>query len=133
MKAYLAAMYKRRDELRIFKEHLEEAGIVITSRWLDENEPLNSQMGQHSKKFYKTTARIDLEDIDAADIMVFFSEDPLVGTVRGGRHVEFGYALAKGKPIYTVGPKENVFHYLKNVYHYDSINRFLKAMRDSGF
>jgi hypothetical protein len=30
----------------------------------------------------------------------------------GGRHVEFGLALAQGKRVIIVGPRENVFHYL---------------------
>ncbi len=34
----------------------------------------------------------------------------------GGRHVEFGYALAKGKPIVLVGPQRNVFHFHSNIY-----------------
>src|ERR1022692_562430 len=107
MKVYLAARYSRRDELREYKTRLEAEGIEVTSRWLEEKEPLDSQMGQHSDEFYVMTATIDLDDIDKADLVLFFSEDPLVGWVRGGRHVEFGYALGTDKPIAIIGPKEN--------------------------
>jgi len=34
---------------------------------------------------------------------------------RGGRHVEFGYAIAYGKRLVIVGPLENAFYYLLNV------------------
>lgn len=129
MKIYLAARYSRRDELREYKKQLEEVGIVVTSRWLDEKEPLDSQMGQHSDEFYVETATIDLEDIDKADAVIFFSEDPLTGWVRGGRHVEYGYAIGTGKSIAIIGPKENVFHYLENpranLIHLPSLEEFI--------
>lgn len=127
MKVYLAAQYARRDELRTYREQLQARGIVVTSRWLDEKEPLNSQMGQHSTEFYVETATIDLEDIDRADAVIFFSESPLVGVVRGGRHVEFGYAFKANKPIFVIGPKENVFHYIGRVYHFDTFEQFVET------
>lgn len=112
-KAYLAARYSRRDEMCEYAVELaEEFGVRVTSRWLAEQEPLNSQMGQHSEEFYIKTAYVDILDIEMADVLIFFAEDPLIGVPRGGRHVEFGYALATGKKIFVVGPKENVFHYL---------------------
>jgi len=125
LRVYLAAQYARRDELRVYAKLLEQFGIEVTSRWLDETEPLNSKMGQHSKEFYVTTAAIDLEDVDEADVLIFFSENPLIGVPRAGRYVEFGYALAKRKPIYVIGPKENVFHYSPGVHHYGSLDEFI--------
>jgi hypothetical protein len=119
-KVYLAARYDRRDELREHRKVLNSLNIYVTSRWLDEQEPLNSQMGQHSEEFYIETARVDLEDVDAADTIIFFSENPLEGFRRGGRHVEYGYALKGGKNIVVVGPRENVFHYGIGATHFDS-------------
>ncbi len=130
MKVYLAAQYARRDELRVYKERLEQHGIEVTSRWLLEKEPLNTQMGQHSEAFYVETATYDLEDIDKADGVIFFSENPLVGIPRGGRHVEFGYAMKANKPIYVIGPKENVFHYIGLVMHFESIDEFINSYHE---
>jgi nucleoside 2-deoxyribosyltransferase len=121
LKVYLAAQYARRDEMCIVAKHLQEVGVEVTSRWLAEQESLSSDMGDHSDDFYKTTAAIDLEDIDRADVLVFMAESPLVGIKRGGRHVEFGYALAKGKRIFVIGFKENVFHYIPGVEHFIGI------------
>jgi nucleoside 2-deoxyribosyltransferase len=129
LKAYLAAQYARRDELRTYVKPLADVGIEVTSRWLEEDAPLKSQMGDHTEEFYKYTAKIDLEDIDRADIVIFFAEDPLVGVVRGGRHVEFGYALAKEKPIAAISFKENVFHYVEGVFHFDTLEDYLKVAR----
>lgn len=124
-RVYLAARYDRRDELREYRNVLEEWGIIVTSRWLDEQEPLNSQMGQHTEEFYITTARVDLDDVDTADTIIFFSEDPLVGFRRGGRHVEYGYALKGGKNIIVCGPKENVFHYGTGATHFESFTEMM--------
>lgn len=125
-KFYLAARYSRRDELREHKLLLEEYGVEITSRWLDEKEPLDSQMGQHTTDFYIATATIDLEDIDRADAVIFFGENPREGIVRGGRHFEHGYAYAKGKKMFCIAWKENVFHYLPFMEHFESVNDLIK-------
>jgi hypothetical protein len=48
----------------------------------------------------------------AADAVIIFTEIPNATPATGGRHVEFGLALAQGKRVIVVGPRENVFHYL---------------------
>lgn len=122
---YIAGRYSRRDEFRQVRDKLLKRGYCVTSRWLNECEPLNSQMGEKSSGWYYDTQAVDLLDVFRADAVLFFSEDPLVGTPRGGRHVEFGYALGLLKPIYVIGPKENVFHYNPLVVHFDSLEDFL--------
>lgn len=92
----------------------------MSSRWLrgghewvgtaDDEIPV-----QHLARF----ATEDLEDIDAADVLVCFTEPPRTGPARGGRHVEMGYALAKGKPIICVGHRENVFYCLPHLFFCD--------------
>src|SRR5260370_22529594 len=57
-------------------------------------------------------ARQDCEDLMAADAVIIFTEIPNTILATGGRHVEFGLALAQGKRVIIVGPRENVFHYL---------------------
>ena len=132
MKAYIAGKYDRRDELRDVKEKIEKTiHLKITSRWLDETEPLQSDMGDHSPEFYKLTAEIDIQDVLEADMIIFFSEDPLEPFKRGGRHVEFGVALASQKAVVVIGPKENVFHYLQGVQHYHSVDHFIQTYTES--
>ena len=126
MKIYIAARYDRRDEMRTVARALRGAGATFTSNWLGETGPLSAQMGDDSDDFYKMTSYVDLRDIESADIVLFFAEDPLVGTPRGGRHVEFGYALAKGKVVCVIGPKENVYHYHPRVYHYPTLTAFME-------
>jgi hypothetical protein len=123
---YLAAKYSRRDELKGYVKQLAARGVGVTSRWLLENEPLQCKLGDHPIEFYQETSLIDLEDIRNADAIVFFSEDPLVGTPRGGRHVEFGYALGINKKMIVIGEPENIFHYLPWIEFFPNIEAFLK-------
>lgn len=111
MKIYIAGRFSRQLEFREVAKRLEDMGHEVTSRWLFESVSPNHTMGDITPAYAAKAARLDLADIDEADAMLFYAEDPLVGTPRGGRHVEFGYALARGKLIYVVGHAENIFHY----------------------
>lgn len=126
---YIAGRYSRRDEFREMRKKLYAAGYIVNSRWLNESSPLDSQMGDQEEEFYLKTQRVDLVDICRAEEMLFFAEDPTVGVPRGGRHVEFGYALASGIPINVIGPRENVFHYHHTINHYATLEDFLAANR----
>lgn len=108
MKAYLASSYSRRHEMQGRRTQLHDEGIVVTSRWLDDEDPWDP--ADHARG-YRLAAK-DLEDIREADVVVCFTGEPV--TTTGGRHVEFGYALGIGKPIVVVGPAENVFYCLRN-------------------
>jgi hypothetical protein len=121
MKFYIAGKFSRQQEFKVVRNKLEEAGHKVTSRWLDEVSP-----DVITDYFQETTAAIDLEDISSAHAMIFFSEEP-PSPPRGGRHVEFGYALAERLPIYVIGPKENVFHYTPD---YFGIVRHFKTLEE---
>lgn len=120
MKFYIAGRFARQHEFRKYRTELIALGHSVTSRWLDEVTPANP-----GDEFKTETAYIDLADIYDADVMLFFAEEAYNQPPRGGRHVEFGYALALRKPIYVVGEKENVFHYCYIVNHFATVEDFL--------
>jgi len=62
-------------------------------------------------------------------VLLFFSEPPDSHSKRGGRHVEFGLALAWGKRLMIVGPRENVFHCLPQVEQYANMLQVCDALR----
>lgn len=127
MKAYLAARYSRKNEIKGLVPIFGANGISVCSRWLHETSPPDVTLAEVSPEFCQETALVDLEDIEAADVLVFFAEDPLVGTPRGGRHVEFGFALGIGKRIAVIGKeRENIFHYLPQVSIYPDVKSFLE-------
>ena len=127
MKVYLAAQYPRRNEMKQVAALLRANNIDVTSRWLQESLPLNTQLTDVTDSDLLSFAKTDVEDIQRADTLVLFSEDPLVGLPRGTHHTEFGYALGLGKRVVVVGGYENVFHYLPEVIHYASLGDFLDA------
>lgn len=118
---YLAGRYSRKEFFAGLAADLSERGHIITAQWLTEPHGPEATLDSISQADLIKYANIDITEIRHCDTFLFMSEDPLKGTPRGGRHVEFGYALALGKRIVVYGPKENIFHYLPNeVVHFDT-------------
>ena len=116
---YLAGDYARKYELLKYETQLERAGWESTTRWLRQPDLAGEGAGnpgigtggvdgeQHAE-WAREFAAQDLEDIAAADLLVGFTTGE---KTRGGRHTETGAALALGKPVLLVGPRETVFHW----------------------
>jgi hypothetical protein len=130
---YLAARYSRRKELCAYAATLTDLGFRITSRWLSGKHELLDREGLSAEA--EATERVrfateDWTDVMAADWCISFTETPRASNSRGGRHVEFGAAMAKGKRCVVIGPRENVFHCLPDVEHYPSWGEFLSELRE---
>lgn len=111
MKIYLAAQFKEQRLMQTWRLDLTLAGHEITSRWLDVSEEDETKITAS----VCNASIIDLEDIDAADVVISKTlkrGDLFTG---GGRHIEFGYAYSKGKRLINIGGYESVFHHLPNV------------------
>ena len=116
MKIYLAARYSRLNELKYYCTELENIGYTVTSRWIKGNHQINDPNDIITQARF---AKEDYEDILASDLLISFTEPPRkLNNSRGGRHVEYGIALALKKKIIIIGYRENVFHYLNE--HYKS-------------
>lgn len=138
-KVYIASRYSRKSEMRQdIAPVIRHAGIEVTSRWHDIEEVASSWekaakeydvRGEgdmdREEELLRYYATIDLEDVDTADAIVLFSEDPTIPHLRGGRHVEFGYAMGKGKDCYVVGMRENIFHFIESVVMCTDVNDFV--------
>lgn len=104
MLVYLAARFGRRFQLQGHRADLARAGILCSSRWLDQKHDCTNTADAAAM------AVRDLEDIRVADTLIAFSETPRSGvSTRGGRHIETGIAIALRKRVIVVGPRENVF------------------------
>lgn len=120
---YLAGRYDRREELQGYAARLSQLGFLVTSQWLTGHACAD---GECTPDELRRFAREDLVDIDRAGLVVAFTEDPATaGYQSGGRHVELGYALAWGRSVVIVGPRENVFHWLDNVEQFDTFDAFV--------
>ena len=108
---YLAGRYERRGELNVYRAELAQAGIEVTSRWLTNDPP--APVAELTDEHWQVLAQTDFDDVHRADAFVIFGEESRDGG--GGRHSEFGMALAWGKPIVVVGRREHLFHRLAAV------------------
>lgn len=138
-RVYLAARYSRREELCRYREQLRAAGYNVQARWLDGGHQISNEgtpIGDHGERLVEGDgdqsteikaaalrskfAQDDFEDVAAAELVISFTEPPRSNHSRGGRHVEFGIALANKASVIVVGHRENIFHWLPNVRFYTS-------------
>jgi len=127
MNVYLAGRYSRREELRGYANELSSLGWTVVARWLQGSHTLDerglSVQGEQSER--ARFACEDWDDVTFADVCISFTEQPRASNSRGGRHVEFGAAMALGKRCIVIGPRENVFHYLPDLEHFDTWEEFM--------
>jgi nucleoside 2-deoxyribosyltransferase len=119
MKIYLASRYSRFPEMQGYRAELESLGHTVTSRWIDGHQLDDSHLSPELEKI--RFAQEDRADLIDADCVISFTEEPrTLSTSRGGRHVEFGMAIALDKRVIVVGHRENVFHSLPGVEFFES-------------
>jgi hypothetical protein len=131
VKVYLAAKFGQKNEMRTVRDFLTNEGHEVTSRWIDvehQEDASHTVTDAHRIEY----AKMDVDDVLAADALIAFSglrSEPSIG---GGRHVEFGIALQAGKDIIVVGPKgEHIFHWCQDIIHVkdvDDLAAMLHAM-----
>jgi hypothetical protein len=125
-KIYIACSYKQIERARKFRAAIERIpGCYVISRWL--NGPSDLPLDALSAQELEHISRTDLEDVSRADIVVVLAEGK-PQTSGGGRHVEFGYALASGIPIYWIGPVEHPFVTAAGVKRLFGEGRFLDIL-----
>jgi len=113
VRVYLSAQWARRAEMQGYEVRLRERGFVVVSRW-HQGEPMGNDEAP-TLASWREWGLADLSAIGWADVFVAFMEPP--GThSRGGRHVEWGYALARERAAEmttaTVGECESQFYAL---------------------
>ncbi|MDN5915121.1 MAG: hypothetical protein L0I76_08455 [Pseudonocardia sp.] len=121
---YLAARYSEAERMRVIRTSLHALDYEVTSRWIDHHDgryPISCTPEQLATdpQGCAPIAVADLDDLRAADTLIAFSPDPGAGGGKGGRHVEFGAAVALGLRVILVGAREHVFHTLPAVEHFD--------------
>lgn len=132
MKVYLAARYSRREELCGNADDLRALGHESTARWLFGNHQLtDAQLStEGTAEQRQRFAMEDWADLMAAELCVSFTEEPRSSNSRGGRHVEYGAALATGIGCIVVGPAENVFHCLPALTRFETWPEALALIKD---
>jgi hypothetical protein len=117
---YIAAMYSQMEQMRGPAAALRERGHEVTARWIDGAEATLDETSDG--------AAMDLDDIDRADCVLSFTQPKGTMFKGGGRHVEYGYAIAKRKRLIIVGERENIFHHLPYAEVYATFERAVAAL-----
>ena len=112
MKFYLAAGFSRKHEIADKAAQLQRIRIGVTSTWPWEDATPQATLADLGPHHLIVNGTKDIAEIDAADGVILFTQDPTIPFLRGGRMHEFGYAHGKGKSMIVCGPRENIFHYL---------------------
>jgi nucleoside 2-deoxyribosyltransferase len=114
--------------MRGYRKIMEDRrNFIITSRWIDvkESNPMQDAAIAADQELAANRCRVDLDDIDRAEIFVMFTDTP---STSGGRHTELGYAIARERVIFIVGPRENIFQAGEGVIHFatwDDLSSYL--------
>jgi hypothetical protein len=127
MKIYIAARFSRRPEANGLAQVLKGYGHTITSRWVlpDSDHVVATGLSAQAEDAERQRFALeDVEDVRAADWCISLMDEPR-GNGRGGRHVEFGLALAWGQRLTIIGPRETMFHHLPQVDHFETMRAFL--------
>lgn len=127
-KIYLASRYSRREQMKVLAVKLRAFGHTVVSRWLETdwvNRPNESSAAP--PEYRAKYAVIDMDDVKTADVVINFTEAPGDGS-RGGRHVEYGMAIAWQKQVIVVGYRENLFHELPTVIFFRDETDLLAAL-----
>ena len=90
MRIYIAARYNKRYELLDFAKQIQELGHTLTCEWLFEGE-----VG----KSCADAAKIDTQQVEDCDCLIFIGEAQGSRNTGGGRWFEMGLAWACGHRI----------------------------------
>lgn len=114
MKAYIAAPWDSKEAARRIRDHLHDLGVGCTATWFDDGEEYHDDPAKA-----RSEAERDLEELTDADFVIaYLPED---NTSRGGMDFELGFAYQYRYPIVLIGRRRNVFHYLLDMRHFESI------------
>lgn len=151
MKIYLASRYSRREELCSYRDQLRALGHHVQARWLDGEHQISDSgtpIGNQGEALVEGDgggtsaeacalrskfAQDDWEDVNAAEVVICFTEPPRSSASRGGRHVELGIALANRALVVVIGYRENIFCWLPQVQFFKTWEEVTSKSVDSWF
>jgi nucleoside 2-deoxyribosyltransferase len=122
MEIYIAAPFDRRVAAKRARKILEDKGHIVNATWIDSHlEELDLQTIDERWE----EARKDLMDIHRSDTFVLLNN--CGESTTGGMHIEFGFALGRGKRIFLIGEPSSIFHHRPDVIHLSSVDDFPEA------
>ena len=127
MKFYVASHFAEKELSKKLVAQVAVAGHTCTSRWLTQENLTDPSDHELRQRF----AVEDMDDVLAADVLVFRNPKESHGKGSGGRRVEFGIAALAKMPILIFGgPSEGVFDDLTNVMICPTVESLLVTMKE---
>lgn len=128
MKCYIAGSYSGRKRIVEEALRLSARGVIILSRWLDDNDFIEQAWDANfSGRVAETMAMSDTFAIFNVDLVII---DTIDKSSSGGSDTELGIALARelDRKVHVVhiGPYRNIFQTLVKE-HYDTWEAFFTA------
>jgi len=112
VKVYLASSFGMVPIVEIVADYLEKLGHTISVKWwsVDGFDMRDKKADHTSDSFYKDdVCRLifnrDLNGVSESDVLVIVAGD--IPKMFNGANVEYGIALALGKPCFSIGTLEN--------------------------
>ena len=134
MKVYLSGNFGDKKEILKAGTQLKGKGHHIQSGWLYGEDGLKKQYAGDPEGFNRACAEKDLQDIRDSDALILFTGDYGSKSL-GGKHTEFGYAMAIGKIVIIMGKRVNVFHFRNSLKHFEywdveQVSEYLDSKED---
>ena len=121
----MAARMENQREAREIRHALRQADVRVDAAWIDETPSTEKTTDEDRQR----RLFMDLGDVTESDVLVLFKPSGLHrSSTTGGHHVEVGYALALGKPVFVIGSRENLFHWHPSVRECDSTEAAVGAI-----
>lgn len=118
VKVYVATAFTQVELARTWMDALRQHGITISHDWSEfEKENKQGELNQPLEDQYKFS-RNDLQGVADADIVWLLS--PAAGGT--GCWVEYGYALALGKPVIVSGSRRSIFVTQSTAFHVEHLD-----------
>lgn len=116
MKFYIGSGFKNVDKVNRLSSELQKFGWIHTYNWAN-----IEGIGNETREDLINYSILELNGIDESDIVI------IVLPAGRGTHIEFGYALAKGKKIILYSSNEEEFSLSNtvNFYELDSIEKVI--------
>ena len=117
---YIAAPFQLRNLGVLARSGILSMGLYSTAHWLD----------LEADNWNDESARLDIDDIDRATVVLLINPADWATSGTGGRHFELGYAYARHKDIVIWGERTNVFHSLTSIEVVPDLSAAIKLVND---
>lgn len=122
---YLASGFNRRYLLRGLRDELQTmpAHHKVISSWIDIEDRIEMGDPGYDEFAAKVSLR-NLEDLKLSNALIIDSNG-IFPDNKGGVHFEYGWSLARGNPVYLIGPRTMSFHWLPWLQQFKNSKEFI--------